>query len=89
LANHPSAIKRHRQSEKKRDRNRFVRSTVRSNTKKLLETVSEGKADEAAEALKKTVSTISKAASKKVIKKKTASRKIGRLAKRVNALKKS
>jgi small subunit ribosomal protein S20 len=57
---------------------------MRSSIKSLF-SVADGKDTSAAqEALKSTVSTIAKTASKGVIHKKTASRKISRLTKRVN-----
>ncbi|MCZ7585737.1 MAG: 30S ribosomal protein S20 [Deltaproteobacteria bacterium] len=86
MANHKSAIKRHRQNLERRARNRFVRSTVRTDVKSVLGTVEAGNAADAKKALSEAVSTISKAASKGVLKKQTASRKIARLSKKVNAL---
>ena len=86
MANHKSAIKRAGQSEEQRVRNRS-RKTRMKNVIRGLDEVLAGKAPEnAAEQLKKAVSIIAKTASKGVIHKNTASRKISRLTRRVNAL---
>ena len=75
-----SGIKRHKQSLKRRIRNRHVRSTVKTIVKEVREGIEEG-AEKGAELLVKASSVISKAGSKGVLHKKTASRKIARLAK--------
>jgi len=64
LANHASAIKRHKQSEKRRERNTSVKSTVRTAVKKVKDAVAAGKADEAKTSLSNAVSELGKAASK-------------------------
>lgn len=79
MANHPSAEKRNRQSIKRTIRNRAVRSTVRTETKKLREAIAEPKPETVAAQLKQTIKTLNKAATKGVLKKKTASRRIARL----------
>jgi small subunit ribosomal protein S20 len=87
LLTHKSAIKRSRQSLKRRERNVSVKSGIRTGVKTVLEAV-EGKDPEAAKAaLGKTAPAIAKAAAKGAFHKKTASRKISRLAKQVNTLK--
>ena len=79
MANHKSAIKRAGQSEEQRVRNRS-RKTRMKNVIRDLEEVLAGKSPEnAAEQLKKAASIIAKTASKGVIHKNTASRKISRL----------
>lgn len=87
MANHKSAIKRARQSEEQRVRNRS-RKTRMKNVIRGLDEALTGKAapEKVAEELKKAVSVIAGAASKGVIHKNTASRKISRLTRRVNAL---
>ena len=86
MATHESALKRHRQSLKRRLRNRIVRSQMKTSMKSLSDAV-EGKDKAAAkEALRATSATIARTAAKGVIHKKTASRKISRLTKRVNSL---
>ncbi len=77
-----SGIKRHKQSLKRRIRNRHVRSTVKTIVKQVREGIEEG-TEKSAELLNKAASVIARAGSKGVIHKKTASRKISRLAKAV------
>ena len=87
MANHKSAIKRIRQSERNRQRNR-VRKTMMKNTVKAAEqSVKLGEdRDVVLEKLRQAISTIDKTASKGVIHKNTASRKISRLSRRVHGL---
>ena len=87
MATHTSAIKRSRQAGKHRQRNTAVKSSIKTGVKTVLEAV-KGKDQEAAKAaLAETVPAIAKASAKRVFHKKTASRKISRLTKKVNALK--
>jgi small subunit ribosomal protein S20 len=85
VANHKSAEKRHRQSKVRNARNTHIRSTMRSYVKKVRMAVSEGDMETAKTVLEKAIPYIDKAASKGVIHKATASRKISRLAKLVSA----
>jgi len=86
LATHKSALKRSRQSERLRERNTAVKSNIRTGIKVVIAAV-EGKDAEAAKtALAKSAPALAKAAAKGAIHKKTASRKISRLTKKVNAL---
>jgi len=80
LATIQSAVKRHKQSLKRRARNRHVRSTVKSAVKEVRAAVSGNAGEESVEALRTAASVISRAGSKGVLHKKTASRKISRLA---------
>ena len=84
MANHKSAEKRHRQSKIRNARNTHIRSTMRSYVKKVRTAVAEGDLDSAKSLLEKTIPYIDKAATKGVIHKATASRKISRLTKLVN-----
>jgi len=84
LASIKSAIKRHKQSLKRRARNRHVRSTVKTAVKNLRAAVAEGAPDQAAGLLKTAASVIARAGSKGVLHRKTASRKISRLARAVH-----
>jgi small subunit ribosomal protein S20 len=86
LANHKSAAKRARQAVKREDRNTQVKSAVKTFEKKVLKAVENKSAKEAVEALKEFTSKMMTAASKGVIKKETASRKISRLATRVSKI---
>jgi small subunit ribosomal protein S20 len=84
VANHKSAEKRHRQSKVRNARNTHIRSTMRSYVKKLRLAIADGDVETAKSLLEKTVPYIDKAATKGVIHKATASRKIGRLSKLVS-----
>ena len=75
-----SAKKRNRQNVVRRARNRAIRSRFRSTIRQVLEN------DESAqELLGKAQSQLDRAAAKGIIHKKTASRRAGRLARRVHA----
>ena len=84
MANHKSAEKRNRQNKIRNARNTHIRSTMRSYIKKIRIAIAEGDMDTAKTVLEKAVPYIDKAASKGVIHKATASRKISRLAKLIN-----
>jgi len=86
LANHKSAIKRARQSEEQRVRNRSRKTRMKNVVRGLEEAITAKSPEKAAEELKKAASVISKTASEGVIHKNTAARKISRLTRRVNAL---
>ena len=77
-----SAAKRHRQSLKKKIRNRHIRSTVKTAVKEVRTAVAGGAAD-VAETLSKAVSAVARAGSKGVLHKKTVARKVARLSKAV------
>jgi small subunit ribosomal protein S20 len=83
---HKSTIRRARQAETRRARNRTTLNTVKAFIKKTLAAVEEKNADEAATALREASSAIGRATAKGVIKRNTASRRISRLTLRVNAL---
>ena len=85
MANHKSAIKRARQSEEQRVRNRSAKTRMKNVIRGLDEALAKAP-EKAAEELKKAVSVIAVAASRGIIHKNTASRKISRLTHRVNAL---
>ncbi len=86
MANHKSAIKRHRQNLKRRERNRAVKSYLKTITKKVEAAVAAGNAEEAAKTLAAAVTALDKAASKGVIHRNTAARKKSRLSRKVNTL---
>lgn len=87
MANHKSAIKRHKQSEKRRLRNSSVKSALKTQVKKVQAATTGGKADEAAIELKKAISLIDSAVTKGVLHRNNASRKISRLTIATNAAK--
>ena len=85
MANHKSALKRNRQSLIRRDRNRANRTKVKTAVKKVEAAIKvEGSVEKAQEALVAAVPVIERAAVKGAFHKKTASRKISRLTKKVN-----
>ncbi len=84
---HPSAIKRHRRSLKRRARNRAVKTHVHSAVKTAQEALGGTDAERAAQALREAIKVLGKAATKGVIHRNTASRKISRLALRLNRVK--
>ena len=86
LATHKSALKRHRQNQKRRLRNKIIRSQLKTSVKSFFTAVENKDKPAAQEAVKAAISTVSKTATKGVIHKKTASRKISRLARKVNTL---
>jgi small subunit ribosomal protein S20 len=89
LATHPSAEKRDRQNKKRKIRNAAVKSKTKTEMKKVLAAVDELDKDSSEKALKSAITVIKKAASKGVYHKNNASRKVSRLTKKVNALKKA
>ena len=84
MAIHPSALKRERQANKRKERNRGVLSSLRTAVKKVYSAISEKNADLVKTTFKEANSVLDGAASKGVIPAKRASRKISRLAARVN-----
>jgi len=80
-----SVLKRVRQSKKRRLRNQAWKSKIKTYTKKVETAISEKNKDNAYSMLRETIRIISKAASKGVIHKNTASRKVSRLTKKVNS----
>lgn len=82
MAHHKQALKRLRQSLKRRARNRHFKSTMKTAIKKALNAAG---TEAAEEAFRKAESTIMHVASKGVIPKKRASRLVSRLAKRLLA----
>jgi len=84
LANHKSALKRARQSETRRTRNRINKTKVKNAVKKVR--VSLGEAPEGmAEALKLAMSALDRAVSKGTLHRRNASRRIARLSRQAAA----
>jgi len=80
MANIKSAVKRAKQSEASRLRNRSVKSSVLTARKKVLVAISAGNKDEAQKQYSAYTSTLDKAAKKGVIAKNNANRKKSRVA---------
>ena len=83
---HKSTIRRARQADRRHERNRATLNTVKTLIKKVQSAVAGKKTDEAKTSLLEATSMIGKAVSKGVLHRNTASRRISRLALRVNAL---
>jgi small subunit ribosomal protein S20 len=86
LANHKSALKRARQSENRRLRNRGYKTRVKKAVKDVRAAVAENTPEQAQENLKAAVSILQKTVTKGVIKQRTASRKISRLSRQVHQI---
>ena len=84
MANHKSALKRAKQSENRKMRNKTVKTRVRNVVKDLRAGTADASQDTTA-LLDTAKSIIAKAAKKGVIHKRAASRKISRLSKLVNS----
>jgi small subunit ribosomal protein S20 len=87
MANTKSAEKRARQSERRRLRNRSVKTRLHSLEKTLHAAIATGKKDESGKALKDMASAFDKAVKGGIIRKETANRKKSRLTLRVNKVK--
>jgi small subunit ribosomal protein S20 len=86
MANHFSALKRARQSEKRTARNRANRSRLRTALRDLREALAKGDKPAAEQTYRQTASALDKAIQKGVIHENTASRYKSRLSARLNAL---
>lgn len=89
MANTRSAIKRMRQNEKHRQRNRLFASRARTYVRKARLALEEGEPQDARQATMEAVSALDKAAEKGILHKKNASRRKSRLMKRLAALENS
>ena len=79
-------MKRNRQNLKQREGNRAIRTKIRTEIRKVRETVARQDAPAAAADLRVAMKEISKAASKGLLHRNAASRRIARLSKQVAAL---
>lgn len=84
MANHKSAAKRYRQSEKRRLQNRAARSALRTTIKKARADVQAGAANATEGSVKAAVQALAKAGGKGLMHKKTVARRISRLMKAAN-----
>ena len=87
MANHFSALKRARQTEKRTARNRANTSQMRSALRIMRESLEKGYKAAAAQTYRQTVSALDKAIQKGVLHENTVSRYKSRLSARLNALK--
>lgn len=79
MANHKSALKRIRQTEKRRVYNRTYRNRARTLVKKARVAIKVGGVDNAVEATKQAVRDLDMAVSRGVLHKRNAARRKGRL----------
>jgi small subunit ribosomal protein S20 len=86
MANIKSQIKRNRQNEAARVRNKGKRSALKTQVKRFLDAVESGDRDAAQEAYRGTARAFDKAASSGVIHKNKAANKKSRLAKKLSSL---
>lgn len=88
MANIKSAIKRNKQNEKRRLRNRVFRGRARTYIRQARENIQEGNAENAREATLNAIRALDKAASKGVVHKNNAARRKSRLMRSLAALEK-
>jgi small subunit ribosomal protein S20 len=86
VAQHASALKRHRQSEKRRVRNKQLKTQLRHIVRTVRASVDQKDQKTAADTLAGASRALAKAASKGVIHRNAAARKIARLSRAVQAL---
>lgn len=86
MPNIKGAGKRHRQSLVRRDKNRAVKSSIKTQLKKVAATVPAGDKEKSATEIRLAQKKLDQAAAKGVIHKNKASRLKSRLSKRVKAL---
>ena len=87
MANHLSALKRARQSDRRTARNRANTSALRTQLRELRETIAKGDKTAAEQTYRKTVSALDKAIQKGTLHENTASRYKSRLGARVAGMK--
>lgn len=86
MANHASAIKRHRQSLKAQARNKAVKTRIKNAVKAVRLAVGQNNPEQAQASLLEATSLLDKAAGKKVIHWRCAARRVSRLSATVSAL---
>lgn len=86
LANHKSAIKRHKQSLKHALRNRIQKTRIKNSIKNVYTAIAEKDSEKAQKRLSEASSVLARAASKGAVHWKKVARKISRTARAVNAM---
>ena len=86
MATHKSAEKRNRQNERRRKKNVAIKSRVKTQIKSVIAAVDAKNPSESQEKMDAAAKIIAKAASKGILHKNNAARKISRLSRKVNAL---
>jgi small subunit ribosomal protein S20 len=85
MANIKSQIKRNKQNEKAAERNKAVRTALKTSTKKIRTAVDAGDAEEAMARQRENARALDKAVAKGIVHKRTAARRKSRLAKAASA----
>ena len=88
MANIKSAIKRNKQNEKRRLRNRFYAGRARTFVRKARTAIEDGEVEDARQATLEAISALDKAAEKGILHKNNASRRKSRLMKHLAELEK-
>lgn len=86
MANHKSALKRHRQSLKRRARNRISKTRIKNTVKAVRTAIEANDVALANEALKEATAVLDKAARKRIIHPSQAARRISRLQVAINKI---
>lgn len=86
MANIKSQIKRNKTNAKRAERNKVVRTSLKTSTKKARTAIAEGDAETAQARTRETARALDKAASRGIVHKRTAARRKSRLAKAANAV---
>ena len=86
VANHPSALKRHRQSERRRRRNHAIKSELRRLVRAVRSAVDAKDVAAAEQTLRRASRALDKAVTKGVLHRNNAARRISRLAHGVSGL---
>ena len=83
MASHDSALKAHRQNERRREHNRQLRTRLRGALRDIRAAIDAGEPAKVKDALRDTISLVDKMAKKKLIHRNAAGRYKSRLATRV------
>ena len=86
MANIKSQIKRNKQNEKAAERNKAVRTALKTSTKKIRTAVDAGDAEEAMARQRENARALDKAVAKGIVHKRTAARRKSRLARAANSV---
>ena len=85
MANIRSQIKRNKQNASRHERNKAVRSSLKTSAKKARQAIAGGDAEQVRQAVRETAQAFDKAASKGILHKRAAARRKARLARAANA----
>lgn len=86
MANIKSQIKRNKQNAKRQERNKAVRTSLKTSTKKVRVAVTAGDADQASASQRDAARALDKAAARGIVHPRTAARRKSRLAKAANSV---